>query len=111
MECIFYDMVINVLTGNQSSAAVAPEANSEPEATEEEASVQPVTDGPIYGNQEPVDKPVRVSELESYIAENKRKKGFEEEFMVSSYQSWLIMVYFSCCCVYIVMRVKQVYKD
>ena len=73
------------LIANQSQAFVAPEP--EIETPDEEASDLPVSDGHIYGNQEPLGKPVRVGELNSYIAQMyKRQKGLEEEFMVSSYK-------------------------
>ena len=82
--CIFY-MGTYYPIASQSQASVAPEP--ETEMPDEEASDLPVSDGHIYGNHEPLGKPVRVGELNSYIAQmSKRQKGLEEEFMVSSYQ-------------------------
>ena len=80
-------MGMNLLAGNQTPLSVAPEADAKPQASGEQASDVPVTDGHIYGNEGPIGKCVSVGELESYIARMaKRKKGLEDEFMVSSHR-------------------------
>ena len=80
-------MGINLLAGNQTPLSVAPEAGVKPQASGEQTSDLPVTDGHIYGNEGPIGKRVPVGELESYIARMaKRKKGLEDEFMVGSPQ-------------------------